>query len=231
MLNSVSYWDDRYRQTAEQPPYDWYLGYSSLRHLLNPIHFSALSSGKILDGALLQPTAPPSLLTFPSRENCRTLILGCGNSVLGEQMQRDGWTGPIVNVDFSNVVIEQLKNTYNDAFYLTFETNQRIRPQPMSFVCADVTEPLEFDDGSFDLIVCKATLDAVLCGPGYKATATRMIQEVARLLAPEHGVFFLVTNGKSDDRIEYLEHKTRIDHYWESVFCHCIPGTRVGGTR
>jgi hypothetical protein len=73
------------------------MGYSSLRHLLNPIHFSALNSGNISEGALLAPSLAASKTTFPSRENCRVLIVGCGNSALGEQMQRDGWTGPIVN--------------------------------------------------------------------------------------------------------------------------------------
>lgn len=72
------------------------MGFSSLRHLLNPIHFSALHSGKSHEGALLAPSSTAHAMV-PSRERCRVLVLGCGNSTLGEQMQQDGWTGPIVN--------------------------------------------------------------------------------------------------------------------------------------
>jgi hypothetical protein len=77
------------------------MGYSSLRQWLNPIHFAAQSSGfgKPFEGALLAPAASLVSLnaSFPSRNDCRVLILGCGNSTFGEEMQRDGWTGPIVN--------------------------------------------------------------------------------------------------------------------------------------
>ena len=85
-------------RASHRPPYEWYMGYQSLRHLLNPIHFAAQSAafGKICEGALLAPSSM-ALSSFPSRENCRVLILGCGNSAFGEQMQRDGWTGKIVN--------------------------------------------------------------------------------------------------------------------------------------
>ena len=45
----------------------------------------------------------------PSRANSKILVLGCGNSNLSEDVLRDGWTGGITNVDFSEVVIEQMK--------------------------------------------------------------------------------------------------------------------------
>ena len=55
--------------------------------------------------------------TFPAKEKCRVLIVGCGTSRLGEEMMIDGWTGGIKNVDYSNVVIEQMKNLYDKEFY------------------------------------------------------------------------------------------------------------------
>jgi len=43
---------------------------------------------------------------FPSKERCRVLNVGCGNSHLGEQMLQSGFT-EIVNVDYSEVVINK----------------------------------------------------------------------------------------------------------------------------
>ncbi len=67
------------------------------------------------------PLLPPSMLAnesdcedtmqyeardFPSKERCRVLNVGCGNSHLGEQMLQSGFT-EIVNVDYSEVVINK----------------------------------------------------------------------------------------------------------------------------
>lgn len=112
---------------------------------------------------------------------------------------------------------------YDDSFYQTLAASPPgPRPQPMEFICADITAPLPFSDHTFDLIVCKGALDAVLCGAGFRAAAQRLVREVHRLLAPGHGVFFLVTSGSPDNRVEFLEHRTRLDHYWESVFFHIV---------
>ena len=37
---------------------------------------------------------------FPSKDLCRVLIVGCGNSRLGEDMMSDGWNGSLItNID------------------------------------------------------------------------------------------------------------------------------------
>jgi SAM-dependent methyltransferase len=156
--------------------------------------------------------------TFPDREKTKILIVGCGNSKFGEEMIRDGWTGKITNVDFSSVVIQQMQSRYGTHFY-----NQYPRAESMDFICADITQTLPFEDASFDLIVCKGTLDAVLCSAGSKANALSMVRECHRLLAPGHGIFFLVTNGNPDNRIEYLEHQNQLNHYWRGVSVHILP--------
>ena len=43
---------------------------------------------------------------FPSKQKCRGLHVGCGNSQLGEHMLHGGYT-EIVNVDYSKVVIRK----------------------------------------------------------------------------------------------------------------------------
>jgi len=186
----------------------------------------------------------PVVSAFPSRDKCRVLILGCGNSTLGEEMQRDGWLGPIANVDFSQVVIDQMKNKYDDAFYDRWYSSHKrgpysstLPPPPpkMEFVCADITGRLPFDDQSFDLIVCKGSFDAILTSAGSKCSILCVVQECARLLSNGHGIFFLVTHGNPDSRIEYLEHNNRLDHYWLGVSVHNVarPSTlgKLGGSQ
>lgn len=157
---------------------------------------------------------------FPDRDQARVLILGCGNSSFGADMLRDGWTGPIVNVDFSSTVIEQMERKYGNHFYQHLGTKVAAK---MEFLCADITQPLEFDDGSFDLIVCKGALDAVLCSDGSRGHALRTVEECHRLLAPGHGILFLVTNGNPDNRLEYLERENSLSHYWRGVSVHVAP--------
>uniref|UniRef100_A0A8R7R3X3 Methyltransferase-like protein 13 n=1 Tax=Triticum urartu TaxID=4572 RepID=A0A8R7R3X3_TRIUA len=77
------YWDERYRK--ESGPFDWYQKYPAL--------------------------AP--LLRLYVRPHQRLLLVGCGNSVFGENMVQDGYQD-VVNIDISSVVIEQMKKKYHD---------------------------------------------------------------------------------------------------------------------
>jgi SAM-dependent methyltransferase len=206
-----------------------------LRHLLNPLHFATsatipnlkknnnqatgVSSNPTTSNSTISATTKIEKFTFPDREKTKILIVGCGNSKFGEEMIRDGWTGKITNVDFSSVVIQQMQDRYGSQFFY----NQYRHAEPMDFVCADITKRLPFEDASFDLIVCKGTLDAVLCGAGSKASALSMVRECHRLLAPGHGIFFLVTNGNPDNRFEYLEHENQLNYYWRGVSVHILP--------
>jgi len=77
----------------------------------------------------------------------KILMLGCGNSELSEEMYRDGYHS-ITNIDYSPVVIENMKNRSPEA-------------QSMQWMIMDVQE-LRFDAGQFDVVIEKATLDALL---------------------------------------------------------------------
>jgi SAM-dependent methyltransferase len=221
--------------------YEWYQGYRQLRHLLNPIHFSArssLNSQVSLNGHSLKPAEGRPLLlagqsshdyvTFPSREDTRVLILGCGNSTFGADMIRDGWAGQIVNIDFSSVVIDQMQAKYNDAFYKSLDPKKKA-PRRMQFICADMTRGLPFETGSFDLVVSKGSFDAVLTSAGSVGHVRKLVQEIVRVLAPGHGVFFLVTHSNPDNRVVYLEHDNDLYHYWDNVSVHLVH--RSGASR
>ena len=154
MYGKPEYWNERYRVSGA---YDWLQTYSSLKHLLSEESLMATSK--------LKPLTP-----FPSPEKCRVLILGCGNSSFGFDMIQDGWKGHITNVDFSSTVIEQMKNKYKGY-------------SNMDWYCLDITtNPLPYDDSSFDLIICKATLDALLTRADSVSSVKKVIQEAARVL-------------------------------------------------
>ena len=74
----------------------------------------------------------------------------------------------ITNIDISRVVVDQMIEKYKDKSALTY--------QQMN-VCS-----LEFPDESFDAVVVKGTMDAILCGEGSTANVAKMCQEVSRVL-------------------------------------------------
>lgn len=61
----------------------------------------------------------------------------------------------------------------------------------------------EFADKSFDGVLDKGTLDAILCGEGSAVHAAAMVMEAFRVLKP-CGVLMLVTYGDPLSRLPYL---------------------------
>lgn len=196
-------------------PVEWYRSYGHVRHLMNPIYFCTSGESKFIK----QDTRLDAAMTFPERQQAKVLILGCGNSSFGADMLKDGWGQTIFNVDFSKTVIDQMKSKYNDFFYSHIKSHHG----RLEFIHADVTKPLEdFPDNSIDLIVCKGTLDCILCSETPKHSALSMIKECNRLLVPGHGIFFLISNGSPDNRIEYLEVENSLNAYWSGISVHCL---------
>ena len=137
------------------------------------------------------------------------LMAGCGNSRLSEDMFEDGFAN-ISNVDISRVVIDQMGDKYKDKPALTF--------QQMN-VCS-----LEFPDESFDAVIVKGTMDAILCGEGSTANVAKMCMEVSRVLKPSGSCSWC--DGVPDNRMQYLENE---DHSW-TVTTHTVPKPTVSAT-
>ncbi|KAJ7332732.1 hypothetical protein JRQ81_014912 [Phrynocephalus forsythii] len=98
------------------------------------------------------------------------LVVGCGNSQLSEQLYDAGYQ-EIVNVDISEVVIKQMQ-----------ERSAQLRPK-MTYMVMDVLQ-MDFPDGSFQVVLDKGTLDALLTDD--KETTLmkveRMFAEIGRVL-------------------------------------------------
>ncbi|KAL1662745.1 S-adenosyl-L-methionine-dependent methyltransferase [Schizophyllum commune] len=125
-------------------------------------------------------------------------MLGCGNSKLSEDMWDDGYHN-IVNIDYSPVVIEQMRRRNNEQ-----------RPQ-MEWHEMDIRD-LQFPDASFDIAIDKATMDAMLTYKGdpwnppenVVEDCMKEVDEVVRVLHPG-GTFIYLTFGQPHFRKRYLD--------------------------
>ncbi|KAJ4779438.1 S-adenosyl-L-methionine-dependent methyltransferases superfamily protein [Rhynchospora pubera] len=122
--------------------------------------------------------------------SCRVLMLGCGNSLMSEHMAMDGYT-EIVNVDISSVVIDMMKQRHGHIPQLTYME-------------MDVRDMSLFSDTSFESVVDKGTLDALMCGTDASQAASQMLGEVNRVLK-QGGIYMLITYGAPSARVQYLK--------------------------
>ncbi|GAA6103491.1 EEF1A lysine methyltransferase 4 [Tachysurus ichikawai] len=85
--------------------------------------------------------SPADFVSYTLDEAC------CGNSALSLHLYLAGYT-TITNVDYSNVCVENMAQRHSDCM-------------GMSWVCMDARR-LAFPDSSFDVVIEKGTLDAML---------------------------------------------------------------------
>ncbi|KAJ1735771.1 hypothetical protein LPJ61_000368 [Coemansia biformis] len=166
------YWEQRYTQEPDSA-FDWFKTYADLKPLLDQ-HIGS--------------------------KGARMVVLGCGNSTLSSDMYRDGYEN-IVNVDYSDVVVGQMRQRYKHQSKMTWEV-------------MDV-RALALGDGSVDVAIDKGTLDALMCDGGdvwepsaeLCANVGREVSEVERVLAPG-GKFIWITFGQPHFRKRHLERAT-----------------------
>lgn len=113
------------------------------------------------------------------------LVLGCGNSLLGEEMALDGYRS-VRNIDLSQTVIGQM----------------RARPAlpHLVYEVMDVRS-LDYPACSFDLVVDKSTMDCLYCG--VKEDVSVMVVEAERVLRPG-GCYVVISFGEPEERLGRL---------------------------
>eukprot|EP00826_Nyctotherus_ovalis_P064802 TRINITY_DN9513_c0_g1_i10.p1 TRINITY_DN9513_c0_g1~~TRINITY_DN9513_c0_g1_i10.p1 ORF type:complete len:165 (-),score=51.71 TRINITY_DN9513_c0_g1_i10:18-512(-) len=100
----------------------------------------------------------------------KILHIGCGTSRMTEDMYKEGFT-ETTNVDISPTAIEQMKERYKESC------------PNASFVVMDARK-LEFETGSFDVVVDKGTLDCLLSDEAGFETIETVLNEIYRVLTP-----------------------------------------------
>ncbi|CEG38239.1 s-adenosyl-l-methionine-dependent methyltransferase [Plasmopara halstedii] len=139
------------------------------------------------------------LLTKYVRPSDRILMVGCGNSTFSIEMYNAGFHN-ITNIDFSGIVIARMKAKYKD------------KMPEMKWKEADMTKLSEtFKFGSFDVVIDKAAMDALMCDEGdvwspsetVIKEAAAMCSGIASVLVPE-GIFLQISFAQPHFRKRFL---------------------------
>lgn len=154
-----AYWDARY--TKDPTPIEWLADWRNLQEAINE------ATG--------------------GRQYADILHVGCGNSVLPEEMYDAGFR-KITNVDISSVVVKQM-----------MARNQQIRPG-LQWRVVDITRMPEFADQSFDAVLDKSVIDTMACDVNASQMIDAYLREALRVLRPG-GAYLCVSLAP---RLEYF---------------------------
>jgi len=139
------------------------------------------------------------------------LMLGSGNSRLSEEMYEEGYQN-LTNIDVSQFIVDMMAKKYSDKPGMTYQQMDG--------------RALELPEGSFNVVIDKATLDSILCGEGSTHNAQKVLQEVAKVLKPD-GVYVCVSHGQPSYRLTYLQ---RPEFGWNvKIYTVHKPSIGMGG--
>jgi len=120
------------------------------------------------------------------------LMLGCGNSKLGEDMIEAGWRGPLLQVDVASRVIDSM--------------SQRCAAQQQTgdiqLIQDDATVLSAFDDNHVPAAIDKGLVDALFCANEYQQ-CYNVMKSVHRVLKP-NGVFCCLSFSRPEFLLEKL---------------------------
>ena len=143
-----------------------------------------------------------TLYGFPL--SSRILMVGCGNSLLSEQMYDAGFTD-ITNIDISHTVITQM--------IAEMEPKQK----PMKWLMMDALN-MTFANNSFDVVIDKGTLDALICGEDL-SLSQQLMREMGRV-AGEGKVMIVTHSGPEGRRRVFKEGLdfARYDYFFSKIY-------------
>ncbi|CAO2822471.1 unnamed protein product [Amaranthus hypochondriacus] len=182
-------WDKFFTLRGTEDSFEWYAEWPQLKPSLIP---------------LMSSSSSPSSSSSSASEPLQILVPGCGNSRLSEHLYDAGFHD-ITNVDFSKVVISDM-----------LRRNVRDRPR-MRWRVMDITSML-FDDGTFDVVLDKGGLDALMEPEFGTELGDKYLSEVKRVLKLG-GKFICLTLAESHV-LGLLFPKFRFG--WKLTL-HCIP--------
>lgn len=152
----------------------------------------ASQKGKSFDWLENYESIKPMIKNIGIKKNAYTLNVGCGNSEFSEKMYNDGYKNNY-NIDISPTVINDMK--------------ERNKGKPgLIYKEMDVRNMKDFKDETFDLVIDKSTIDALLCGEQSFVNVALMTKEISRILKTG-GYYFIISYGKPEYRLFHLQRK------------------------
>ena len=123
----------------------------------------------------------------PTKEEA-ILMIGCGNSPLGEDMIIKGnWNGPIIQVDVSSRICEAM----------SIRNKELIENGSMNFILDDATELSAFkSNGQLLAAIDKGLIDALFCADEY-SQCQAVLKNVFRVLQPG-GIFVFMSLSRPE---------------------------------
>jgi hypothetical protein len=167
--SDINYWENRY--SHQNFTFDWLEDYNSLKP-------------KIVD--LLKSN---SEFEF-NPSNLNTLIIGCGNSELSENLYKDLGLTKIFNIDTSSNVIRFMQERCKSL-------------EEMKWDLMDARD-LKFNSNHFDLIIDKCTSDSMFCGDNPFLNVAMLFKEVQRVVKV-NGVYMIISHGDPEARLLHLK--------------------------
>eukprot|EP00756_Hemistasia_phaeocysticola_P061222 Hpha_TRINITY_DN4711_c0_g1::TRINITY_DN4711_c0_g1_i1::g.130515::m.130515 len=131
------------------------------------------------------------IITPFAKPESKVLVVGCGNSRLSAQLYDTG-VHDITNIDISETVIGQMRSRYKEL-------------DKMKWMVMDGTK-MDFSDANFDLVIIKATCDAILCGSNSFHIAYQLNKQISRVMK-KGARFVCVSYGQPDTRIDHFRRK------------------------
>ncbi len=125
---------------------------------------------------------------------------------MGEMIYQNGFR-PVVQTDFSQVVVDQMKKNYESKF------------SDMFWDCADAREPLTHllkhlqDDDDKDIyfgsVIDKGLIDALYLADGEALNdIPKVVSNVIDVLDPDYGVFLTLSRSHPDYLEQYLKNSS-----------------------
>mmetsp|Transcript_21837 Transcript_21837/g.24377 ORF Transcript_21837/g.24377 Transcript_21837/m.24377 type:complete len:429 (+) Transcript_21837:37-1323(+) len=188
LFGSKEFWDKRYsglKTGSNVLTYDWYVDYSAVLPVLEKYVPCCKEDVKA------------------KRDSLKILNVGCGNSLMSEEMWADGFKDS-VNIDFVGSVITYMQERAIDKdikgckyFMMDIKKlDEKVAPK-----------------GGFDLVIDKGTLDAIFCTPASLENLDIALTAVSSALKKD-GYCIIVSCAFNSERIRLLTQK---QYNWELV--------------
>lgn len=177
-FGNIKYWEKVYKQLSPDSVFEW----GQLKANDLAIHESRLlqRGTQTLSGEPTQLITLDSLLDIsPHDTNTTTVILGCGNSAVGEELVRThGWKGNLLQIDYITKVVDEMTIKCKDL-------------PNIDIILDDAIELSSLESRTIDAVFDKGLIDTIFCA-NEQDQITQIMNSVHRVLQPG-GMFCLMS--------------------------------------